>query len=58
MANKKCERCGEIIDISACNQTYGILTEVRDTDAEGTKIKTVYLCDGCLAHLQVEILKD
>lgn len=50
-----CEICGEPIDRTSCDQTYSILTIIRDTDATGTKEERVYLCEEDTARVEVFI---
>ena len=45
---KYCKTCGEPIDRGACNQEYGILTHVKDTDETGRKEERQYLCEVCI----------
>jgi len=42
-----------MLDRSACNQEYAIVTIVKDTDATGTKKIRSYLCELHTAHLEL-----
>lgn len=55
MKNIKCERCGTIIDRSACGQAFTIITikDDRANNPEKTQQKRFYLCDDCTASLEV-----
>lgn len=49
----RCAICNEMVDRSACNQTYAIITIVKDTDETGTKKTRQYLCPDHSPDLEV-----
>jgi hypothetical protein len=49
---KNCFICGEKIDLSACNKTYTIITEVFDSDETGTRKTRKYLCSLCGSRVE------
>lgn len=53
----KCRMCHIGIDKGACNQQYTRITVVTDSDAEGTREKRSYLCEGCSASLELWMLE-
>ena len=53
----RCRICGAYIDKGACNQQYARITVVTDSDAEGTREKRSYLCEGCSISLEIWMLE-
>lgn len=51
-----CAICKKPIDRSSCNQTYGILTTVKDSDETGTKKTRKYFCNNCLNDIEEYIM--